>query len=179
MKRFRLKTPSPALVISVIALVMAMAGTGYALSKNSVGTKQLKNGAVTTKKLHNGAVTTKKIHNGAVTGSKLNLSGVTVPDATSANPTAFARVSPAGALDSANSKNVGSVTHGPVAGYYCIKGLPFTPRGGQATVDWSTSGNQFAQFALGTGGGCPAGTQAFVSTRNPVSDAGFFVELYR
>jgi hypothetical protein len=171
MNRFRLRRPSAALVVSIIALVMAMAGTGYAVSKNSVGTKQLKNGAVTTKKIKNGAVTTKKINNGAVTAAKLDLGG--------ASPAAFARVSAAGAFDAANTKNVGFVTPGAIAGYYCLGGIPFTPRGGQATVDFKASSNQFAQFALGTVGGCPAGTQAFVSTRNPVSAAGFFVELYR
>src|SRR5436305_10456359 len=77
----RLKAPSPALVISIIALVMAMAGTGYAAFK--VGTKNIKNGAVTTKKLHNGAVTAKKLHNGAVTQSKLS-SGLSVTQATNA-----------------------------------------------------------------------------------------------
>ncbi len=44
----------------MIALFVAMGGTGYAafsVPKNSVGTKQLENGAVTTKKIKNGAVT--------------------------------------------------------------------------------------------------------------------------
>ncbi len=52
MKRFH---PSPALVISVIALFVALGGTSYAamtLPKNSVGTKQIKNGAVTAAKLN-------------------------------------------------------------------------------------------------------------------------------
>ncbi len=47
--------PSPALVISLIALFIALGGTSYAalnaLPKNSVGTKQIKNGAVTGPKL--------------------------------------------------------------------------------------------------------------------------------
>ena len=51
MKRMR---PSPALVISLIALFVALGGTTYAaisLPRNSVGTTQLKNGAVTAAKL--------------------------------------------------------------------------------------------------------------------------------
>lgn len=51
MKRHR---TSPAIVISVIALIVAMGGTGYAavsLPKNSVGTAQLRNGAVTKQKI--------------------------------------------------------------------------------------------------------------------------------
>jgi hypothetical protein len=52
MRRF---TPSPAMVISLIALFVALGGTSYAaitaLPTNSVGTKQIKNGAVTAAKL--------------------------------------------------------------------------------------------------------------------------------
>src|SRR5947209_16093343 len=58
MKRFRL---SPALVISLIALFVALGGTSYAavalkIPKNSVGTPQLKNGAVTAGKLNASAI---------------------------------------------------------------------------------------------------------------------------
>jgi hypothetical protein len=53
--------PSPALVISLIALFVALGGTSYAaitsLPANSVGTKQLKNGAVTKAKLNASALT--------------------------------------------------------------------------------------------------------------------------
>lgn len=45
---------SPALVVSLLALFVALGGTGYAafsLPTNSVGTNQLKNGAVTSKKV--------------------------------------------------------------------------------------------------------------------------------
>jgi hypothetical protein len=88
MRTFRLGKPSPALVISLLALLVALGGTAYAgitIPKNSVGTKQLKNGAVTTTKLNNGAVTTKKIKNGNVTASKINTTGLTVPNALHAN----------------------------------------------------------------------------------------------
>ena len=53
MKRFH---PSPALVISLVALFVALGGTSYAaitrLPANSVGTKQIKNSAVTAAKLN-------------------------------------------------------------------------------------------------------------------------------
>ena len=43
----RFSHPSPALVVATIALIVALGGTSYAaLSNNSVGTNQLKNGAV-------------------------------------------------------------------------------------------------------------------------------------
>jgi hypothetical protein len=55
----KLRRPSPALVVSVIALSVALGGTSYAaivLPANSVGTKQIKKNAVTTKKVKNGSL---------------------------------------------------------------------------------------------------------------------------
>src|SRR3954451_16676596 len=51
--------PSPALVVSVIALSVALGGTSYAaivLPANSVGTKQIKKNAVTSAKVKNGSL---------------------------------------------------------------------------------------------------------------------------
>ena len=50
----RLRAPSPALIISTVALISALGGTSYAafsLPQNSVGAKQLKNKAVTLAKI--------------------------------------------------------------------------------------------------------------------------------
>lgn len=73
MRKTHLRLPSPAMLVALVALFAALGGTSYALtlSKNSVGTKQLRSGAVTTA----------KIKNKAVTGKKLNLHGVTAPNA--------------------------------------------------------------------------------------------------
>jgi hypothetical protein len=112
MRTFRLRKPSPALVISLLALSVALGGTAYAgitISKNSVGTNQLKNGAVTTNKLKNGAVTTKKIKNGSVTASKINTTGLTVPNALHANQADTA----ATAATATNATNLGGL--GPSA----------------------------------------------------------------
>jgi hypothetical protein len=71
--------PSAGLIISIIALIVALGGTSYAafrLPTNSVGTKQVKNAAVTGP----------KIARGAITRSKLNLATLgTVPSANNAN----------------------------------------------------------------------------------------------
>jgi hypothetical protein len=69
MRRFLRHRPQPATVIALIALVVAMGGTGYAaitLPKNSVGSKQLKKGSVTNAKLASNAVTTGKVKNGSL-----------------------------------------------------------------------------------------------------------------
>jgi hypothetical protein len=78
MRLIRVFRPSPALGVSFVALLVALGGTSYAalgLPRNSVGTKQIVNGAVTANKLRNGAVTARKI----------DTSGLTVPNALHSN----------------------------------------------------------------------------------------------
>jgi len=68
------------MVVSVIALIVALGGTSYAalsLPKNSVSTKQLKKNAVTNSKIKNNAVTGSKVKNGSLTGSDLKNGSVT------------------------------------------------------------------------------------------------------
>jgi len=154
------------------------------IKKEAVSAGKIKKNAVTTAKIQSNAVRGAKVKNGSLSGSDLNLATLgTVPsatNATNAQPVAFARVSSAGVLNVADSKNVGKVILEGTS-LYCFTGLPFTPKGGSATVDFSDSGLAFAQFALGTGTGqCPAGTQAFVftATSGGASAAGFFVSFY-
>jgi hypothetical protein len=81
-------------VMATIAVFVALGGASYAatsLAKNSVGSKQIKNGAVTGAKIKNGAVTAAKIGTAAVTGSKIDLATLgTVPSATNASHAAAA-----------------------------------------------------------------------------------------
>jgi hypothetical protein len=84
--RKRLHMPSPAMVVGIIALIVALTGTafagGFKLGKNSVGTKQLKSKAVTGAKIANNAVNGTKVANGSVTGEDINLNELgTVPSA--------------------------------------------------------------------------------------------------
>jgi hypothetical protein len=61
--------PSPALAISVIALVVALGGTSYAaftLPRNSVGSAQIKSNSVATSDIRSNAVTSTKIKNGSL-----------------------------------------------------------------------------------------------------------------
>jgi hypothetical protein len=76
--------PSPAVVIAVIALIVALGGTALAagLGKNSVGSRQLKAKAVTGAKIANNAVNGTKVANGSLSGSDINLNALgTVPNA--------------------------------------------------------------------------------------------------
>jgi hypothetical protein len=83
------RRPSPSLVISVLALFVALGGSAYAASK--IGTKNIKNNAITAAKIKKNAITTAKIKNDAVTGQKVKESTLgTVPNATSAAKAAHA-----------------------------------------------------------------------------------------
>ena len=62
----RLARPSPAMVVALTALFVALGGGAYAaisLPKNSVGAKQLKKNAVTGKKIKRNAVSSAKVKN--------------------------------------------------------------------------------------------------------------------
>jgi Collagen triple helix repeat (20 copies) len=59
MRNLKLQRPSPALVVSLVALSVALGGTGYAaivLPANSVGAKQIKRNAVTGAKVKNSSL---------------------------------------------------------------------------------------------------------------------------
>jgi hypothetical protein len=103
MSRFRLRRPGGAMLIAVVALFVALGGTGYAafsLPKNSVGSKQLKNKSVTTSKIKNRAVTARKINTG----------GLTVPNASHAN-SANNAINSTNATNATNARNATNATN--------------------------------------------------------------------
>jgi hypothetical protein len=84
MPKIRAKRPSPSLVISILALFVALGGSAYAASK--VGTKEIKNKAITSAKIKKNAITTAKIKNEAVTGAKIKEASLgVVPSAVNAD----------------------------------------------------------------------------------------------
>jgi hypothetical protein len=73
-----MKRPSPALVVALLALIVALGGTGYAaakLPKNSVGSKQVKDSSLKAKDIAPGAIGEKSITPGAI-GAKSIAPGV-------------------------------------------------------------------------------------------------------
>ena len=165
--------PSPALVVGLIALVLALGGTAVAgpdAFSRAVSKSQVKKIA-------------KKQANSQIT--KL-APGLAVASAENANPTAFAHVLADGTLDAANSKGFtqANVTTGSAPGYYCFDGLSFAPRGGSVTIDWNGGSlDTIGLFGLGGETACPAGTDFFVDTRMTNSSgstpSAFFLTLYR
>jgi hypothetical protein len=71
MSRLGLRRPTPAMAVSLTALVIAMGGTSYAVTKlpsNSVGTKQLKRNAVATADIKARAINSSKVKDGSLKG---------------------------------------------------------------------------------------------------------------
>jgi hypothetical protein len=78
MRKLSARRPSPALVISIVALFVAMGGTGYAalkLPKNSVGSKQIRTGAVGSSEVKNGSLTKKDFRAGQIPAGPRGLAG--------------------------------------------------------------------------------------------------------
>lgn len=152
-------TASQALVVALIALVFAAAGTAVA------GPSSVER-----------ALTKAKVKTIARKQAK---------KAVAAGAPVFAQVDQNGIVNAAHASGItqANVTPGSVGGYYCFSGLPFEPRGGSATLDWATSGDMITTMGIGGNDQCPAGTQAFVDTRLPNGDgsrpSGFFVTFYR
>ena len=73
-----MKRPSPSLAVSLAALVVALGGTGYAvtqLPKNSVGTAQIKQNAVTGAKVKAGSLDASDFKAGALSAAAAGLAG--------------------------------------------------------------------------------------------------------
>jgi hypothetical protein len=101
-------------VMSVIAVFIALGGSGYAafkLPKNSVGTKQLKKNAVTGVKVKAGSLTGGDIDARSLTGSDIKVSTLgTVPTATRA--TTAGHADSAGDATTLQGSGPGAFVHG-------------------------------------------------------------------
>ena len=65
----RVGRPSPAMIVACLALLVALSGTGYAVTKlpaDSVGRAQLRDNAVSNAKIADSAVTSEKVRNGTL-----------------------------------------------------------------------------------------------------------------
>jgi hypothetical protein len=72
MPRLKHRLPSPALAVALLALFVALGGTGYAalnLPNNSVGSKQIRKGAVKNPDIASSAVTGAKVKRGSLNGT--------------------------------------------------------------------------------------------------------------
>jgi hypothetical protein len=77
-----MRLPPPALAVSLIALIVALGGTGYAITQipaGSVGSAQLRNGAVTSAKVRDGSLRAEDFRRGELATGRADAVGATGP----------------------------------------------------------------------------------------------------
>src|SRR5690348_7228443 len=140
MHRMR-RRPSAALVVSLVALFVALGGTGYAaikLPKNSVASPQVVNGSLGTADLSKKARAALKGNRGARgPAGAAGIAGAAGAAGPAGTAVAYADFNGAGAIQSqttpfnitvANMHHVGT-------GIYCFKNLGFTPHSAVVAAD--------------------------------------------
>jgi hypothetical protein len=174
------RKPSPALIVSIIALIVACSGSAVAASgviiKNS---RQIAKGAITSSDLRNhkgvgfadltpSAVRSIQGLKGAQ-GPKGDPGKQGPPGAGTAS--AFALIGDNANVVASLSQNItqANVYAGGTPGQYCIKGLSFTPKSVIASIDAEDVGpSNNATISTSTGDqgstACPQGSQAGIYT---------------
>lgn len=146
-----MRKPSPALVLSFLALFVVLFGTAYAASK--INGKKIKNQSIAGKKLKDAAVTTDKLADGSVTDAKL--AGGGADDL----PKVYMHFNSSGTFIPGESRGVVSINQ-PVPNVACLD-LDFVPTTGGASRGVGAGGPPInaAQMAIGSAAtalGCPA-----------------------
>lgn len=197
------RTPSPALVLSLVALMVAMSGTSVADPVRSaaaklVGSKQIKKNAITSKHVKNGSLTAKDFKNGQLPQGKQGPAGPAGPrglpgpagpagpsrPANQADRAPFAQVTADGDIEL--GRGVVSVKH-EFAGQYEVKfnrtiREECAPLVGGFDADHLSSpapGGISANDGRGFGIGAPSDTVS-VNTRKSngeLADRGFVVQV--
>jgi hypothetical protein len=177
------KTPSPALVIALVALFVALGGTSYAVTQidaNSVGTKQLKKGAVTSAKISKGTKKALKGNAGPAgpqgaqgAAGAPGQQGVPGKQGEPGTALAYATILSNGTVnENSGSKGITNtnVTN-PAAGIYCFVGLPTGAKSALASSSnlGATENDVIVSLAYDTRpspilDGCPSDATARVRT---------------
>lgn len=92
MNQLKRHMPSPAMIVALVALFVALGGAAYAgvtLSNNSVKSATIKNGEVKTADLANSAVTNLKLKNNSVNSAKVKNGSLETADLSAAAQTAL------------------------------------------------------------------------------------------
>jgi len=161
-RRFKLRRPSPALVIACIALFVAMGGVSYGVATGSIDSREIRNGAVTTKDLRNNEVRGRDIRNSTIGGRDVAFNTLTGSDikesALRQVPSAAFAGSAVNAVNAVNAGNAGNANMlGGVSGSGFVRkeapafaaiplasGVSTAP--GQATPAYDVDGNGYVHL---------------------------------
>jgi hypothetical protein len=166
------RLPSPAMIVALLSLCVALGGSAYAASK--INGKNIKNGTITGKKLKNRTLSSRKLTKGAVNSLKgsrglrgpRGYRGTRGPKGSKGDKgadgaaLAYARVQSDGTVDTTRSKSIAqtNVSH-PTEGIYCFVSLTFNPKNVVATLE-PVTGDEVVYATIPAPSpslGCPAG----------------------
>src|SRR3954451_16389482 len=182
-KRF-LRRPSPAMVVAILALCMAVGGTSFAavkLSKNAVKTKNIKNGAVTGSKIAANAVTEGKIADSAVTESKIASGAVSAGKLAGSAKSSWVETDLGSNSTIENQSGGVTVTFTGTMGQSVVNFGTYISKRGISVTPNLNLGSVSAEFARCTRVGCGAQTDSpnailvvtFVSDSGAAVNSGF------
>lgn len=174
------RRPSASLVISVIALFVALGGTSYATL--TITGKDVKNGSLTGKDIKDSSLTSADVRNRSLRlrdfrsgelpkGQRgpTGPAGPAGPAGAAGSAIAFARVAPSGDVDASASKNIAVVASTAGDGLYCLNDTAGTPKSIVVTVDISGADSRKDQASgsavpAAVASACPAPADIVVAT---------------
>lgn len=169
MPRLKIRRPSPAMIVAILALFVALGGTVYAAS--SINGKLVKKNSLPGNRIKKNTVTGTQVKESTLGQVPSALAAETAKTATTANPAAYAHIFGNGAVDGSDAFNIASanVTH-PEEGVYCLTGLGFAPHAVMAQVDSGDGpGVTETSVLLNNFIVCPKSANAEIVTYNPAS----------
>ncbi len=165
------------MVVAFLALLAALAGTAAALpGKNTVRSKDIKNGQVKSADIRNNNVKSADVRNGSLQSKDFGAGQLPEGDkgdkgqkgdrgdkgekgdqGSAGSAVAYALIDSGGTVISEESRNITQANVDPdtVAGTVCFTGLPFTPRNVMVSADGIESGGQkdvIASSSVSVGG---------------------------
>jgi hypothetical protein len=194
--KLKIRRPSAAMVVALLALFVAMGGSVYAANKlsgktiikNSLPGNRIKKNSVTGTQVKESTLGTVPSATNAASATNATNATNAVNATTASGPVAWAQVSKNGALVAGRGISQANIVEPYGDGEYCFKNLGFAFKSLQANIDARDVGSEDVTLQVavgdpldcqfGTGG---SGTEAGVVTGNGgtvLPNAGFFVWFF-
>jgi hypothetical protein len=160
--------PSPALVISLVALFVSLGGVGYAAA--TIGSAQIKNNSIRGKDIRNSTITGKDVKNSGLTGSDIKNSSLGGSDVKNNNLTGSDILESSlgtvpNALNATTAANAGNAAS--VGGFRIARVTPFTLTNNQTREVLREGPFTFtATCAINVGGTTDTATIDIATTQN-------------
>ena len=183
MSHWHVPRPSPAMVVAMLALFVALGGTVYAAS--SFSGKTIRKGSLPGNRLKNNTVTGRQVNEATLGKVPSAASAEVAAKALSANPVAYAHIYGDGTVDSRDALNL---TNANVIlanlGTYCLVGLPEAHVVLAEVDSGDTPGVTETSVFPGSFSKCPARADAEIVTYLPSNagrsdfEEGFYVVVF-